>query len=207
MYKSLALLIEGRLPETVHRRSEVWLSRDAARNRRLLGRRGAPPAGHYDPAARSSLHGLRRIMPQTEARPTGQKSPRRSAERRASRVWDARRCAQRLACRARCVHAPLTRQARRVPLHPCACRRSAHPSRWGFNFTTRAQRAAGTKDAVHSDEGCLAASDSSGQRVWLFEIVRWSHERVIAGDGMRQDRGAGEHRSVSQHCRCRRDAV
>jgi hypothetical protein len=35
----------------------------------LLGRPGAPPAGHYDPAARSSLHGLRRIMPQTEARP------------------------------------------------------------------------------------------------------------------------------------------
>ena len=44
-------------------------SRDAARNR-SPGRRAAPPAGHYDPAARSSLHGLRRIMPQTEARPT-----------------------------------------------------------------------------------------------------------------------------------------
>ena len=44
----------------------------------------------------------------------GHKSPRWSAERRASRVisvftcvlrrrWDARRCAQRLACRVRCV--------------------------------------------------------------------------------------------------------
>ena len=88
----------------------------------------------------------------------GQKSPRRSAERRASCVRDARRCAQRLACRVRCVHARLTRQARRVPLHPCACRRSAHPSRWGFNFTTRAQTRRG-------NEMCCSHG--------LFDIVRW----------------------------------
>src|SRR5205807_10095573 len=61
-----AWLIEGRLPE-VPRRSEVWRPAAAARNRRLgrsesaftrvLDALWTPPAGHYDPAARSSLYG------------------------------------------------------------------------------------------------------------------------------------------------------
>src|SRR6516162_9046957 len=59
------------------------------------GRPGTPPARHYDLAARSSLHGSARQMPavvgrrapkETEARPWSLKSPRWSAERRASRV-------------------------------------------------------------------------------------------------------------------------
>ena len=124
----------------------------------LLGRSGAPPARHYDLAARSSLHGLRRIMPQTEARPTAKnrhggapRGARPSAEGR-----KALRSAPGLPREMR-VRAPLTRQARRVPLHPCACRRSAHPSRWGFNSTPGRNRAAGTRCVV---------------RMGLFEIVR-----------------------------------
>jgi hypothetical protein len=67
-------------------------SRDAARNR-SPGRRGAPPAGQYDPAARSSLYGLRRIISQTEARPPA-KNRHGGAPRGARPAsWDARRCA------------------------------------------------------------------------------------------------------------------
>ena len=58
------------------------------------------------------------------------------------------------------VHARLTRQARRVPLHPCACRRSAHPSWWGF-IHTRAQSRRGNECAVQ-----VRKIDG------LFEIVR-----------------------------------
>src|SRR5215510_4272438 len=62
------------------------------------GRPGTPPARHYDLAARSSLHGSARQLPavvgrrapkETQARPRGPKSPRWSAERRASRVISA----------------------------------------------------------------------------------------------------------------------
>src|SRR5205807_7387489 len=61
-----AWLIEGRLPE-VPRRSKVWRPAASARNRRpgrsesaftrVLDALWGPPAGHYDPAARSSLYG------------------------------------------------------------------------------------------------------------------------------------------------------
>src|SRR5882724_1791873 len=41
-------------------RSKVWQSRDCGSQPQALGRPGTPPARHYDLAARSSLHGLRR---------------------------------------------------------------------------------------------------------------------------------------------------
>jgi hypothetical protein len=44
---------------------------------------GTPPAGHYGPAARSSLHVARRYAVFAEARPEIRKMPRWSAERRA----------------------------------------------------------------------------------------------------------------------------
>ena len=121
------------------RRSKTW--RPAMRLVTAApGRPGAPPARQYDLAARSSLHGLRRIMPETETRPTA--TNRHGGAPRGARPagWDARRCASAPGLpREMRVHAHLTRQARRVPLHPCACRRSAHPSRWGLNFTPRVQ--------------------------------------------------------------------
>src|SRR3982075_532341 len=49
------------------------------------GRSGTPPARHYDLAARSSLHGSGGNAGDGSAAP-GRKSPRWSAERRASRV-------------------------------------------------------------------------------------------------------------------------
>src|SRR3954451_13186033 len=55
-----------------------------ARNRGL-GRSGTPPARHDDLAARSSLHGSGGNAGDGSAAP-GRKSPRWSAERRASRV-------------------------------------------------------------------------------------------------------------------------
>src|SRR5258705_7307849 len=48
-----------------------------------LGRSGTPPARHYDLAARSSLHGSGGNAGEGSAGP-GRKSPRWSAERRAS---------------------------------------------------------------------------------------------------------------------------
>src|SRR3981189_1552285 len=50
-----------------------------------LGGAGTPPARHYDPAARSSLHGSGGNAGEGSA-PPGRKPPRWSAERRASRV-------------------------------------------------------------------------------------------------------------------------
>src|ERR1700716_3001038 len=50
-----------------------------------LGRSGTPPARHYDLAARSSLHGSGGNAGDGSAA-SGRKSPRWSAERRASRV-------------------------------------------------------------------------------------------------------------------------
>src|SRR5262249_26098738 len=76
-----ASLIEGRLPETVHGWSEAWRPAAAARNHRP-GRPGTPSAGHYDPAARSSLHGSGGNAGDGRTGP-GPKSPRGSAERRA----------------------------------------------------------------------------------------------------------------------------
>src|SRR5215510_5465883 len=58
-------------------------------------------------------------------------------------LLDARRLAS--AWRAASLH------ARRMPLHPCACRRSAHPSEVGVGFKTRAQVRRG------NDLGCLTS--------------------------------------------------
>src|SRR5207344_3068275 len=77
--------MEGRLPEDgPERRSGEWRPAAAARNRGL-GRSGTPPARHDDLAARSSLHGSGGHAGDGSAAP-GRKSPRWSAERRASRV-------------------------------------------------------------------------------------------------------------------------
>jgi hypothetical protein len=107
-------------------RSEVWLSRDAARNR-SLGRPGAPPARQYDLAARSSLHGFRRIIPETEARPPAKNRHGGSAERRARRSQDARRASQ-------------ARQ------RMCASRRSATPRLGGLPAEASAKAGKATTD-------------------------------------------------------------
>src|SRR5882762_11033263 len=62
--------------------SEVWRLAAAARNR-FPERPGVPPARHYDLAARSSLYGSGGNAGEGSAAP-GPKSPRWSAERRAS---------------------------------------------------------------------------------------------------------------------------
>src|SRR5262245_13693333 len=74
---------EGPSPETSRRRSGEWRPAAAARNQGP-GRFGTPPARHYDLAARSSLHGSGRNAGDGSAAPD-RKSPRWSAERRASR--------------------------------------------------------------------------------------------------------------------------
>src|SRR3954468_22097237 len=62
----------------------IWFSDHGARNRGLA-RSGTPPARHDDLAARSSLHGSGGNAGDGSAAP-GRKSPRWSAERRASRA-------------------------------------------------------------------------------------------------------------------------
>src|SRR3954469_22987434 len=73
--------VSGDDPE---RRSGEWRPAAAARNRGL-GRSGTPPARHDDLAARSSLHGSGGNAGDGSAAP-GRTPPRKSAERRASRV-------------------------------------------------------------------------------------------------------------------------
>src|SRR6266511_1425916 len=104
-------------------RSEVWRPAAAARNR--------SPREARDPARQALRPGCEELaaripeaMPETEARVRSQKPPRWSAERRASRVWDARRLARRLACLA--WHAQ--RVLRRAPQRLSALRL---PLFWG----------------------------------------------------------------------------
>ena len=78
----VALLIEGRLRRQSRWRSQAWRPAAAACNRRL-GRQGTPPARHYDLAARSFALRMRRKCRKLKRGP-GRKSPRWSAERRAS---------------------------------------------------------------------------------------------------------------------------
>ena len=132
-------------------------------------------------------------MPQTEARPTAKN--RHGGAPRGARpaLWDARRCAQRLACRARSVHAPLTRQARRVPLHPCACRRSAHPSRWGFNFMTRAQSRRGNEIC------CLTSEDGSAVLAKRMKLSIGLMLRSIAANEHVLAAVSNGRRCVSKH--------
>jgi hypothetical protein len=120
----IVLLIEGRLPETVHRRSKGGVPR-----LRLV----TAGSGGTDTARRAlrpvprgaSLHELRRKC-RRRKRGTGAENRHGwSAERRASRVMGRRALRKRpgVLC-----------TPHRVPLHPGACWRSAHPSRWGLNF-------------------------------------------------------------------------
>ena len=80
--RCVALLIEGRLRRQSRWRSQAWRPAAAACNRRL-GRQGTPPARHYDLAARSVAARMRRKCRKRKRGP-GRKSPRWSAERRAS---------------------------------------------------------------------------------------------------------------------------
>ena len=150
LFESHALLIEGRLRRRSAGGARCGVPRLRLVTAGLLGRPGAPPAGHYDPAARSSLHGLRRTMPQTEARPTAKNRHGGAPKGARPASWDAGRFA--------------SARAHRVMVCPtgCRCTRApvgAPPTLHGGNLISRPgrNRAAGTNDAV---------------QVRLFEIVR-----------------------------------
>src|SRR6266704_1516499 len=74
----------GASPETVLKAERGVAFRGLRLVTARLGRLGTPPARHYDLAARSSLHGSAGNGGDGSAAP-GPKSPRWSAERRASR--------------------------------------------------------------------------------------------------------------------------
>src|SRR6266436_4864817 len=74
---------EGRLLETILKAERGVAFRGLRLVTARLGRLGTPPARHYDLAARSSLHGSGGNAGDGSAAP-GPKSPRWSAERRAS---------------------------------------------------------------------------------------------------------------------------
>ena len=133
-------------------------SRDAARNR-SPGRPGAPPARHYDLAARSSLHGLRRIIPQTEARPPAKNRHGGAPKGARPTLLDAGRLA--------------SARAHRVMVRPtgCRCTRApvgAPPTPQGGNQS--------------NDPGANAPRERDVLRVGLFEIVRResSRGRILA---------------------------
>ena len=139
----VALLIEGRLRRQSRWRSQAWRPAAAACNRRL-GRQGTPPARHYDLAARSVAARMRRKCRKRKRGP-GPKSPRWSAERRASprhggagAFVKAPRRAASMRHVAGARHAPERLSALRHPSIGVGSRRS-NPGR---------ERAAGTKEAV-----------------------------------------------------------
>jgi hypothetical protein len=135
-------------------------SRDAARNR-SPGRPGAPPARHYDLAARSSLHGFRRIIPETEARPPAKNrhggAPRGarpsavSAFTRVLRAMGTQGASQAPGRAASwCVQPGAAAPGRPSALRP--------PLRVGTQFNTRAQSRRG------NEYGCLTSEDVMSQR-------------------------------------------
>jgi hypothetical protein len=142
-------------------RSEVW--RPAMRLvTAASGGAGQPPAGHYDPAARSSLHGLRR---KCRRRKRGPRPKTATVERREASVL---RYWTRGASQAPGL--PRQWQTRRVPLHPGACRRSAHPLR-RWETISRPGRAAPREGDVLSHG--------------LFDIVSKGRTRCGAALAMR----------------------
>ncbi len=129
----------------------LWRFAAAARNRSSREAR--------DPARRALRLGCEELrctdpeeMPEKEARTPAQNRHGGAPIGARPASWDAWHPAGCLACRARSAHARLTRQARRVPLHPSACRRSAHPSDRGpveVKVKTRARMRRG------NEMGCL----------------------------------------------------
>jgi hypothetical protein len=120
-------------------------SRDAARNR-SPGRPGAPPARQYDLAARSSLHGLRGIMPQTEARPPATNRHGGAPKGARPTLLDAGRFASARACSV--IACPTGCRCTRAPV-------GAPPTPQGGNSIQH--------------PGAIAPRE----RIGLFEIVRW----------------------------------
>ena len=128
----------------------------ASRGGRLVtvrpGRPGKSPARHYDLAARSSLNGSKPAEASATAgagdasAAPGEKPPRWSAERRASRVMGRKAPRKRLACRVMCRPNGCSAE------HPNVSRRSAHPSVGVSEAKAQApgakKRAAGTRWAV-----------------------------------------------------------
>src|SRR5262245_34317187 len=141
----LALLIEGRVLETI---PECGARCGVLRLRLVTAPREVRDTARqalYDLAARSSLHGLRRKCCR---RKRGQRPKDATVERREASVL---RHWTRGASQA--PGPPRHVRAQRMPLHPCAFRRSTHPSKVGAGFKTRARCAAGRICAVRT--GCL----------------------------------------------------
>ncbi len=167
-----ASLIEG----VLRKRPEDGARRGVLRRRLVTvrpGRLGTPPARHYDLAAELAARirempavVWRRAPKETEARPRSLKSPRWSAERRASRVMGRKAPRKRLACR---VISAFTVVREGTPHgcsaeHPNVSRRSAHPS-------------SRVSEATLQTPG---AENAPRERNGLFEIVRWNDEHVRA---------------------------
>jgi hypothetical protein len=157
MLDSHCLAHRGRLPETVHRRSKVWRPAAAARNRRLREARESARRALRPAPRGASLHASAEAMPQTEARTRSPKTA--TVERREAsvlRYWT-RGASQ----------APGMRRHRIpngcVAPHPCAFRRSAHPSGMGPKSQPGRRRAAGTSglfEIVMREYPTRAALDS-----------------------------------------------
>ena len=144
--RCVALLIEGRLRRQSRWRSEAWRPAAAACNRRL-GRQGTPPARHYDLAARSFALRMRRKCRKLKRGP-GRKSPRWSAERRASPRHGGAGAFAKAPRRARLRHVA---GARHAPERLSALR---HPS-IGVEL-----------------EDQTPGANASREREWLFDIVK-----------------------------------
>ena len=81
-----SLLIEGRLPETVHRRSKEWRPATVARNRRLTREARGTARQALRPGCEELAARVAEDNSADGSAAPGHKSPRWSAERRASRV-------------------------------------------------------------------------------------------------------------------------
>jgi hypothetical protein len=173
LYAESTLLIEGRLRRQSRWRSRAWRPATAACNRRL-GRHGIRPPGTKTRPRGVSLHALRRTMPETEVRTRSRKSPRWSAERRASLRWGTRGASS---------GAPGV-PAREVRSRPTGCRciraslgASTTPRLGGGGaegHKPRAQRVAGTRRCVEwrARDGTLAGMNQAVRQPRSWRALR-----------------------------------
>ena len=191
-------LMEGRLPETVLRRSGEWRPAAAARNRGL-GRSGTPPARHDDLAARSSLYGSGGNAGDGSAAP-GQKPPRWSAERRASRVMGRAALTLRESVASRKRD---TRDSAPVGAPPTPLRVGCE---WIERPTRAQQRAAGTNntalfDIVNRDDGQRFASRAAASHASCARPTLVSRRAQRDTDlGLARDRQLDEASRLNPTC-------
>src|SRR5438132_7960254 len=192
-----AVLVKGRVLETI-RNTEQGVASCGSGSQPLPREVRDPARGALRPGREELAVTDPEAIPVREARDRSPKSPRWSAGRRASPVWDARRLARRLACRVTCRPNGCLASTRRLSAlrHPWIGVSEAKRQKPG-----RKKRAAGTKRCClvltlsvrHSGRAAIAArAGIHNRRPWVWILgSRTSPAPRNDAEKMRRGNGIG----------------